>query len=526
MQQQWRILVGVAFLAVALAGCQQGEPQRQGPRSFDLKRDRPALTVFGGQAEDRLIAAAAGDVNGDGHEDIIVGAFDADGPADARVDCGEAYVIFGPADESQTIDIAEGQQDVTIFGADSGDLLGFALATADINGDGIDDVLVGAPWADGPDNERLNGGEAYVILGSPTLGPSVDIALGQQALTLFGAEEMDQLGTSLASGDADGDGIGDMLVGSFLADGPENGRYQGGEAYLVLGGPFLSGDRDMAEGEYDLAIIGAEEDDQLGYALTMADLDNDGIDDLVVAAFRADVPAKLREDREDGGEVHVILGSPTLEGVLDLASASASLTVAAGDREDDLGSALASGDVNGDGVDDLLIGAYRADGPQNARHDAGEAYVIFGGPSVHGSLHIGQGEQDVTVLGADPGDRLGGALASSDIDGDGIDDIIVGVQRADGPENERKDAGEVYVVLGSPSPRPTVDIALSEYSAAMFGEQREDAFSWSVAAVDWDNDGRADVLAVARGADGPEGGREDAGQAYVIPIGARLKGKR
>jgi hypothetical protein len=523
-RQQWPIVVGVAFLAVALACCQQGEPNSQGLVTFDLKDERPALTLFGGQAEDRLIAAAAGDVNGDGHQDIIVGAFNADGPADARSDCGEAYVIFGPADERQTIDIAEGQQDVTIFGADSGDLLGFALATADVNGDGVDDILVGAPWADGPDNERLNAGEAYVILGSPTLTPTIDIALGQQSLTLFGADEKDQLGTSLAGGDADGDGIDDMLVGSFLADGPENARYQGGEAYLVRGGPSLSGARDMAEGEYDLTIISAEEDDQLGYALTMADLNNDGIDDLVVAAFRADVPGKPGQDREDGGKVYVIVGTPTLEGVLDLATASASLTVVAADNEDDLGSALASGDVNGDGVDDVLIGAYRADGPDNARRDAGETYVVFGGSSLPSSVEIGRGEQDVTVLGADPGDRLGGALASVDIDGDGIDDIIVAVERADGPENERKDAGELYVVLGSPALEPTVDTALGEHSAAMFGAQRDDAFGWSVAATDWDNDGRADILAVARAADGPEGTREDAGQAYVIPIGSRLNG--
>ena len=520
------MLVVIALLAVALAGCQQERPQSQGPPSLDLAREQPALALLAGQAEDGLRAVAAGDVNGDGHADIIAGAFGADGPGDARPDCGEAYVIFGPADERQTVDFAEGQQDITIFGADSGDLLGLSVASGDVNGDGIDDILVGAPMAAGPGNERLKAGEAYVIFGSPSLEATIDVALGQQALTLFGTGEKDRLGSSLASGDANGDGIDDMLVGSFLADGPENARYQGGEAYLVFGGPSLGGARDMAEGEYDLAIISAEADDQLGYALTMADLNNDGIDDLVVAAFRADVPGKPGEDREDGGEVYVILGTPTLGGVLDLASASASLTVAAADTEDDLGSALASGDVNGDGVDDLLIGAYRADGPDNGRDNAGEAYVIFGGPSLHGSLDIGQGEQDVTILGADPGDRLGGALASGDIDGDGIDDIIVGVERADGPENERKDAGEVYVVLGSPSLGPTVDTVLSEHSAAMFGEQREDAFSRSVAAADWDNDGRADVLAVARGADGPEGAREDAGQAYVIPIGPRLEGQR
>jgi hypothetical protein len=465
-------------------------------------------------------AVAAGDVNGDGHQDIIVGAFNADGPEDSRPDCGETYVIFGPADKGRTIDFAEGQQDVTIFGADSGDSLGFAVAVGDVNGDGIDDILVGAPLADGHSNERPNAGEAYVILGSPTLGPTIDIALGEQDLTLSGAEEEDRLGADLATGDANGDHVQDILLGSFLADGPENARYQGGEAYLILGTPSLSGARDMAHGDYDLALIGAEADDQLGHHLAMGDLNNDGMDDLIVAAFRADGP---NNTREDGGEAYVIFSSPSLNGVLDLASASPDVTVTAADREDDLGAAVTSGDVNGDGIDDLLIGAPRADGPGNGRKGAGESYVVFGSPSLAGTFDIALGEQDVTILGADAGDRLGTSLASGDLDGDGVDDIILGAETGDGPDNGREDAGEVYIVLGSTSPSQTVDIALGGHSAVIFGEQQGDIFGVQVAAADWDGDGLADVLAAARATAGPGGTREDAGQAYVIPIGPRLK---
>jgi hypothetical protein len=516
----WLMLTTIALLALALAACRDGEPKAQGLLTIDLAGQRPALSLLGAQAGDKVTAVAAGDVNGDGNQDIIVGAHNADGPQEGRPDCGEVYVIFGPADGSGIIDLAEDQQDVTIFGADSGDSLGFAVAAGDANGDAIDDILIGALLADGPTNERPNAGEAYVVFGSPTLGPTIDIALGQQDLTLFGAEQEDRLGASLATGDANGDGVQDILVGSFLADGPENARYQGGEAYLIFGTPSLSGARDMAHGEYDLSLIAAEADDQLGHHLAMGDLNKDGIDDLILAAFRADGPDNARED---GGEVHVIFGSSSLSGVLDFASASPDVTVTAADNEDHLGHAVASRDVNGDGIDDLITGAPRADGPDNARDGAGEAYVLFGSPSLAGSFDIALAEQDVTILGADTGDRLGTSLASADLNGDGVADIIVGAERGDGPDDGRKDAGDVYVVLGSISLSQTVDIALDDHSAAVFGEQQGDAFGLRVAAADWDGDGQADVLATARAADGPDGTREDAGQAYVITIGSRLK---
>jgi len=510
----------IALLTVALAACLGGESKSQGPLTIDLARQRPALSLLGAQAGDRMRAVAAGDVNGDGVQDIIVGAYNADGPQDSRPDCGEAYVIFGPAEASEAIDFAEGQQDVTIFGADSGDSLGFGVAAGDVNGDAIDDILVGALLADGPGNERPNAGEAYVIFGSPTLGPTVDIALGEQGLTVFGGEEEDRLGADLATGDASGDGVQDILLASFLADGPENARYQGGEAYLIRGTPSLSGTRDMAQGEYDLALIAAEPDEQLGHRLAMGDLNKDGIDDLIVTAFRADGPDNARED---AGEVYVFFGSSSLSGVLDLASASPNVTVAAADKEDHLGHSVASGDVNGDDIDDLLIGAPEADGPDNARGSAGEAYVVFGSPSLPGSFDIALGQQDVTILGANAGDRLGVSLTSGDLNGDGVADIIVGAERGDGPDNRREDAGETYIVLGSASPSPMVDIALDEHSTAIFGERQGDDFGVSVAAADWDGDGQADMLATAAAADGPDGTRQDAGQAYVIPIGPRLK---
>jgi hypothetical protein len=515
-------LLLVALLALVLTGCRQDKSQE--PQTFDLARERAAFTVAAAQPEDGLISIAAGDVNGDGHPDIIAGAPGADGPADGRPDCGEAYVIFGPADEDGTIDLAQNEQDVTILGADESDHLAFSAAAGDVNGDGIDDILLGAAGADGPANARPQAGEAYVVFGSRSLEPTIDLALRQQDLTLFGAEKEDRLGISATTGDVNGDGSEDILVGVFLGDGPDNARYQGGEAYLVLGGPSLGGTRDVAQGEYDLAVIAAEADDQLGYAVATGDLNSDGIGDLILGAFRADGPDNARNDT---GEVHVIFGSRDVGGAIDLASTPADLTVAGARAEDDLGAAVASGDFNGDGVADLLIGAPMADGPGGARDRAGAAYVFLGSPSLRGSLDVDRGEQNVTIVGADPGDRLGVAVAGGDVDGDGLDDVIVGAEGGDGPENDRERAGEAYVILGSASSAATVDTALTRPSATIIGEETRDDFGRRVAAADWDGDGRADVLATTRGV-GPgvpgESGR--GGRAYAISIGQRLRETR
>jgi hypothetical protein len=501
------VLAAVVLLAAACGG------GGGGPATFDLAGRHPALTILGAQAKDGLGPIASGDVNGDGQADLIVAAPAADGPDDGRPDAGEAYVILGPPNGA-TLDLSEDQPDVTIFGAAAGDFLGFAVGSADVNGDGFADILLGALLADGPDDQRPDAGEVYAIFGGPALASTLDLAHGAPARVVWGPAPDDRLGATVATGDTNSDGIDDILLGSFLADGPNDGRYQAGEAYLLLGSPILAGKRDLAQGEYDLAILAPYADEQLGHYLAMGDLDGDQRDDLIVSAFRADGPGNARND---AGQVYVFLGASEPRGVLDLAAARPDLTVFGANALDEFGHAVAAADLNGDGSAELIVGAPRAG--DEAR--PGQAYVFFGGPGLTGSRDVALAQQDLTLQGAASGDRFGATLIAADLDGDGRAEAIIGAERGDGPD-DRQDGGEVYVVRGSATLPPTLDMTLRPYDAIVLGARSGDTLGGSLAATDWDGNGRLDLLLGTPFADGPDD-RADSGAAYVIRGASLLK---
>jgi Ca2+-binding RTX toxin-like protein len=384
----------------------------------------------------------AGDVNGDGIDDLIVGASSGDYGASY---VGEAYVIFGKTTGFSNIDLstlspAEG----FIIGGDAAfDRTGLSVSSVgDVNGDGIDDLIVGAPRGD---NGGRDAGEAYVIFGKTTGFSNIDLSTLSPAngFIIQGERASDWAGFSVSSaGDVNGDGIDDLIVGA-----PRGGN--GGEAYVIFG--KTTGFSNIALAALSPAdgftIQGDAAGDNLGWSVSSAgDVNGDGIDDLIVGEPGGN------DGGNYAGEAYVIFGRAAgTRADIDLSTLSAGdgFTIQGDVAYNHAGFSVASaGDINGDGIDDLIVGAPFGDYGAN---NTGEAYVIFGKTTGFSNIDLTSlSAADGFIIQGDAADDFAGKSVSSagDVNGDGIDDLIVGAPRGG---NGGSYAGEAYVIFGSKS---------------------------------------------------------------------------
>jgi len=455
------------------------------------------------------LVSNAGDMNGDGIDDFLV--IEPTGVTGA-------FLIYGRSGgfaDFTTDELILGVEGARIFSLN--DSIDDVAGIGDINNDGIADIAIGSAF--GP------AGDVAIIYGKLG-GLSGEIDFQNLALSdgFIISEPSGSTGSFAfarsvaAAGDVNGDGIDDFIIGDPTGDGASRKGSQAGDAYVIYGRDSSQGDIfadfsiDNLGTDEGFRILGGKAIDQLGISVSSAgDLNDDGYDDVVVGALAARASGKGLTGGE--GISYVIYGGATGTDI-DLTSLSPGhgFRIIGADPDDRMGRSVSNaGDVNGDGIDDIVVGAYFAAGDGNLEPQAGEAYVIFGSTSGFSDIDVGALEpgQGIRIVGADPGDFTGIHVSSAgDVNGDGFDDVLIAAPWAAGANDDAPTTGEVYLLWGK---EDLADIDLGAFSAAdgirFLGAEADDYAGWAVSAAgDINDDGYDDILIGAFGAE----------QAYVI----------
>jgi hypothetical protein len=392
------------------------------------------------------------------------------------------------------VDLDRGDERLFIDGDDVGDEFGQRIASGDIDADGIEDLVFGVPSADGQNGTLFNAGEVVIIYGTSEPRDRIDVENASVEKTvIYGEDESDRLGFAIAVGNFDGADGDDVAVGIPGADGEADGRSNAGEVHLYSG----VSTRPATISSPALRVIGPETSFALGERVAMGDVNGDGLDDVVAGARPFNTP----------GEIHVVYGG-TQGSILDLVGNPSEVTRIFESTDDGFGEfGLATGDMDGDGDDEVLVG--------RPFHDSGGSfYAILGRP---GQLPGGNIDAYTPLFLTLEGESLlGEAVASGDFDGDGYADVAV----SDSNDGVRVVHGGPQALGALVAGRPgetrvgTIRATTFDWDAGLgIGEDRgEDCLS----AGDLDGDGH-DELAVGSFRAQGRTGQNDTGRIAIVP---------
>lgn len=521
---------------------------------------------FGGEFG---LPVGAADWDNDGTPDLVVTPMNVsnDDANHPRYKAGEAYVLRGNPErlwgvEARDDYTPETFPGLTILGARSGDFFGVEMFSADVNGDEVPDMIIGAQTYDGPLGDRQNCGGAFIILGAEgilsdgsVLNLDFDPASPPPGLiTVYGERAGDRLGLWVEAGDFDGDGMADLALGGDQSVGidPENPKKSVGMAAILYGRKNFPALIDLAEGPENIPdsafFYGVDASDHFGTNLHGADFDNDGQDELIVSSAMNRASASWGGSAHGGGgglsnnlslagEVVIVFSdgkNGRFSGRIDLATIPPELQhrvtfLYGGTINETMGEELASGDFDGNGTPELCLGGLTAHGL------AGVAYVLYGVENLKGdSLELRDADRDNIVdvvpegmvirryVGSIPGELFGDTMVSGDFNWDGFEDLTIGI-----PHTTFVSAGVDLILFGGPEPfgihdSPHIDNPEGSNTLAralIQGPDPGDNFGYSLDVVDWDGDGYTDIVSNAMKGDGILNSptlTRDAGEVHVI----------
>lgn len=440
------------------------------------------------------------------------------------------FAVKSLAGWDQPLVISLEKADMTLVGEDNGDWAGyFASPAGDVNGDGLGDILVGAPMAgikecpyplepDGSCSGLPKGqGVAYLVLGRPSQDwSSNSVNLADADASFLGCDTYSMTARQLyTAGDVNGDGYDDLLVSGWKC-----GENYTGKAYLILGRPDVDQwGRYFPIEQVDASFLGENEWDFLSYYVSTAgDINADGYDDMLITSTHYDITGT--QIITDVGKVYLVLGKEAANWGADFPLAQADATFLGEAEGDRLGRSVTGvGDVNGDGYDDFLLGSISSD---YGGEDAGQNYLFLGRPAEGDpaydptrpwwGLDYSVAGADASFVGEAEGDETGRRVSwAGDVNGDGLSDFLMGAALNDHTD---LDAGIAHLILGRQEADWGMHFPLADADASFVGEKRRDQAGRRHSGVgDINNDGYDDFIIGA-----PHNSRAgfSAGSAYVI----------